>query len=79
MAPSIQKTAYKLNTEMAYSQTDLDAVREAITKGERSVQFADRSVTYRSMDELLRAEERIAGALATERSKQTFGVTSKGF
>lgn len=64
---------------MAYTQADLDAVREAIAKGERAVQFADRSVTYRSMDELLRAEERIVGALATERSKQTFGVASKGF
>ncbi|MHC4335513.1 MAG: phage head-tail joining protein [Planctomycetota bacterium] len=64
---------------MAFTQVDLDAVRAAIAKGERSVQFADRSVTYRSMDELLRAEERIASALTTERPKQTFGVASKGF
>ena len=64
---------------MAFTQADLDAVRSAIARGERSVQFADRSVTYRSMDELLRAEERISNALTTERSKQTFGVASKGF
>ena len=64
---------------MAFTQADLDAVRSAIARGERSVQFADRSVTYRSMDELLRAEERISNALTTERSKQTFGVSSKGF
>jgi hypothetical protein len=64
---------------MGFTQADLDAVRVAIAKGERSVQFADRSVTYRSMDELLKAEERIANALTTEWSKQTFGVASKGF
>lgn len=68
---------------MAYTQADLDAVRSAIAKGERSVDFSDRSVTYRSMDELLRAEERIANALAEAssetRKKQTFGVASKGF
>lgn len=64
---------------MGFTQADLDAVRAAIARGERSVQFQDRTVSYRSMDELLRAEERIAGALATERSKQSFGVASKGF
>lgn len=68
---------------MAYTQSDLDAVRAAIARGERSVQYSDRSVTYRSMDELLRAEERIANALAEAasetRKKQSFGVASKGF
>lgn len=68
---------------MAYTQTDLAAVRAAIARGERSVQYMDRSVTYRSMDELLQAEERIANALAEAssetRRKQSFGVASKGF
>jgi len=67
---------------VAYTEADLTAVRAAIAKGERSVQFADRSVTYRSMDELFQAEERIAGALATAtstRPKQSFAVASKGF
>ena len=67
---------------MAYTEADLTAVRAAIAKGERAVQFADRSVTYRSMDELFQAEERIAGALATAtatRPKQAFAVASKGF
>ena len=67
---------------MAYTEADLTAVRAAIAKGERSVQFADRSVTYRSMDELFQAEERIASSLmttTTARSKQSLGVASKGF
>lgn len=64
-----------------YTDADLSAVRAAIAKGERSVQFADRSVTYRSMDELFQAEERIASSLATTtpQPKQTFAVASKGF
>lgn len=64
---------------MAFSQTDLDAIRAAIAKGEKTVQFADRSVTYRSMDELFQAEARIAQALRTPRAKQTLAVSSKGF
>lgn len=68
---------------MAYTEADLTAVRTAIAKGERSVAFADRSVTYRDMSELLLAEARISQALASvpaaRRKKQMFGVTSKGF
>ncbi len=66
---------------MAYTEADLAAVRTAIAKGELSVAKADRSVTYRSMDELFQAEERIASSLATTtvQPKQTLGVASKGF
>lgn len=64
---------------MAFSQSDLDSVRAAIAKGEKTVAFADRSVTYRSMDELFQAEARIAQALSTPRAKQTLVVSGKGF
>lgn len=64
---------------MAFVQADLDAVRAAIAKGERVVVFSDRSVTYRSMEELLQAEQRIAAALST-RVRQTLAVQcGKGF
>jgi hypothetical protein len=63
---------------VAYTQAQLDAIQAAIAKGERTVQFADRSVTYRSMDELLIAESRILSALSAGRSKQLLGVASKG-
>ncbi len=64
---------------MGFVQADLDAIRAAIAKGERMVTFADRSVTYRSMDELLQAEQRIAAALSA-RPKQTLAVQcGKGF
>lgn len=64
---------------MGFVQADLDAIRAAIAKGERVVIFSDRSVTYRSMTELLEAEQRIAAALST-RPKQTYVVQGgKGF
>lgn len=64
---------------VAYTQQDLDAVRRAIARGEKSVMFADRSVTYRSMDELIEAERRILAALQPSRPRQYLGVTCKGF
>lgn len=65
---------------MAYSQADLDSIRSAIAKGELRVTFYDRSVEYRSIDELMKAESHIANALSTgTRSKQSFGTASKGF
>ncbi len=48
-----------------FTQDDLTAVRKAIARGEKTVVFADRTVTYRNMDELIQAarliEERLSG------------------
>jgi hypothetical protein len=63
---------------MAYTQSDLDAIRATIAKGELRVDFSDRSITYRSIDELLKAEARITTALTSGRPKQSFGVATKG-
>jgi hypothetical protein len=63
---------------MVFVQADLDAIRSAIASGALSVTLDGRTVTYRSVDELLKAEQRIAGALAG-RPKQTLVVASKGF
>jgi hypothetical protein len=67
---------------VAYTSEDLAKIRSAIARGERSVQFADRTVTYRDVSELLKAEDRIARALAaastTTRSKLTRLVSGKG-
>ena len=38
---------------MAWTQQQLDAIEGAIASGELTVRFGDRTVTYRSMDELL--------------------------
>ncbi len=61
----------------SYTQADLDAVRAAIARGEKSVQFADRSVTYRSMSELLDAEQIIKQSL-NPRPRQVLGYGTKG-
>ncbi len=65
---------------MAYVEADLDRIRGAITRGELMVTFADRTVTYRSIDDLLKAEARIAAALSiATRPRQTVIVGHKGF
>jgi hypothetical protein len=63
---------------MAFSQDDLTRIRTAIARGEREVQFGDRRVVYRSIDELMKAEQMIARSLASNRRKQTYIVADKG-
>jgi len=40
---------------MAYTETQLQALESALAKGERRVTFADKTVEYRSVDELMAA------------------------
>lgn len=68
---------------MPYTQADLAAVRAEMLAPE-SVSFADRSVRRRSMAELQQLEQAIIADLSAvtnpaPRSKQTLGVSSKGF
>ena len=52
-------------SSMAFSQSDLDAIDNAIKGAELTVQFADRRVTYRSMDELMKARQLIGGEVSS--------------
>jgi len=66
-----------------FSESDLAAVQGAIARGERTVEFNDRRVTYRTIDELLAAESHIKSELTgasggRTRSKQTMLVGDKG-
>lgn len=65
---------------LATAQASLGAIEAAMAKGERTVQFADRAVTYRSMDELMTAQQYWAGkvALLGGRPKQSLGYAEKG-
>jgi hypothetical protein len=67
---------------VAWTQQQLDAIEAAIASGELTVRFGDRTVTYRSMDELLQARAVIQEALAAEAGTATdrfsFAQTSKG-
>lgn len=67
---------------MAWTQQQLDAIEAAIASGELTVRFGDRTVTYRSMDELLQARavirESISAAAGTSTDRFSFAQTSKG-
>lgn len=65
---------------MAWTITDLTAVRTARLRGIRTVQYADRSVTYSSDAELRRVEQDILRELGqtSERPKQFLVTGGKG-
>ncbi|POA21594.1 hypothetical protein C1886_04805 [Pseudomonas sp. FW300-N1A1] len=44
---------------MSFTQKHLDAVEGAIARGEKTVRYGDRTVEYRSIDELLKARDEI--------------------
>ena len=48
---------------MAYTVAQLEAIQAAIASGELTVSYEGKTVTYRSMDDLLKAEARIRAAL----------------
>lgn len=59
---------------MAWTQSDLDAVESAIASGEMTVRVNDRLITYRSIDELLKARDVMRATLAPQ---VTAGPTSR--
>lgn len=48
---------------MAYTQAHLAAVEGAIARGERIVRYGDRTVEYRTVDELIKARDLIQAEL----------------
>jgi len=65
---------------MAWTAAEIETLKTAIAKGEKQVTFADRSVTYRSLDEMLTAlqlmQAEVAAAAGTPRPRQ-YGVVSR--
>jgi hypothetical protein len=68
---------------MAWSQADIDALDTAIKSGVTRVRFQNRDVTYRSMDDLLKARAlavvEVAAANGTIPCRQLRVYTDKGF
>ena len=68
---------------MAYTAQQLDALRQALATGERRVTFGDKTVEYRSVEELQTAIREVEAALAKENAtplvRQIRVTTSKGF
>jgi hypothetical protein len=73
---------------MAYTETQLQALETALAKGERRVTFADKTVEYRSVEELKAAirevkrgisEQAVATGLWPGAPRQIRVTTRKGF
>jgi len=73
---------------MAYTQAHLEALEAALAKGEKRVTFADKTVEYRSIDELQAAiravrrdlfEQAAATGLLPGAPRQIRVTTRKGF
>lgn len=63
---------------MAATAADLAAIESALYKGEARVTFADRSVDYRSIEDLMKARDMIKAELYP-RARQTLIVARKGW
>lgn len=67
---------------MAYTTADREALERALAKGERQVTFGDKTVEYRSVDELRAALREVDAALMHEagrsRARQIRITMSKG-
>ena len=73
---------------MAYTQAHLDALEAALVKGEKRVTFGDKTVEYRSVDELKAAiavvkrdlfEQAVGTGLWPGAPRQIRVTTGKGF
>lgn len=62
------------------TQAELDALESAIAEGVLQVQFQDRNVRYRSLDEMYRIRDQLRKELGVSSATQTrrFVSTSKG-
>jgi len=67
---------------MAYTAADREALERALARGERRVTFGDKTVEYRSVDELRAALREVDAALAREagrpKLRQIRVITGKG-
>jgi hypothetical protein len=68
---------------MSYTTTQLEALQKALATGERRVSFGDKTVEYRSVEELREAirtvEAELARTLGVNPKRQIRVTTSKGF
>jgi hypothetical protein len=56
---------------MAFSQSELTAIEAAIASGSLSVKYQDRSVTYRSLDDMLRIRDLMRRELGVTSGRNT--------
>lgn len=68
---------------MALTQADVDRLEQAVARGELTVEYDGRRITYRSMDELLKAVAYVKGAVAAQSAtapsdRQSFAAFNRG-
>lgn len=65
---------------MAWTQADLDKLETAITdgRGARQITFEGQSVTFNSIDEMLKLRSVMKREIDTATANHRFAVTSKG-
>ncbi|HDS0929589.1 hypothetical protein RIN61_20105 [Pseudomonas inefficax] len=56
---------------MAYTKAHLDAVERAIARGEKIVRYSDRTVEYRTVDELIKARDLIRTELVAAAGRRS--------
>jgi hypothetical protein len=65
---------------MAYTQDQLTALEVALARGEHRVTFADKTVEYRSVDDLKAAIREVKRGLGSANSPRQIRIsTDKGF
>lgn len=66
-----------------YTEAQLQALKNALASGVLTVSFGDRTMTYRSVDELKKAIAQVQGEIdkqnGTTTTRQVRTYTSKGF
>lgn len=58
-------------------RADLDNIDAAIARGEFEVRYGERTVKYRSVDEMLKARAHIAGLIAADAASGRRGASSR--
>jgi len=56
-------------TQKTQRQKEIERLRHAISRGEKSVRFGDRTIEYRSVDELMKALALLEGEEQRERGR----------
>ena len=62
----MQKEFYK------FSDADIESLKKAIARGAQTVSYGDRSVTYRSLDEMIRLLNLLTGSTQQKKFYASF-------
>lgn len=63
---------------MAFTQEQLSALEAAIAEGTLVVQYADKRVQYRSLDEMIRIRDIMKTELGTGKTRRVYAEVTKG-